>query len=159
LSQTEDSVSDGFIEAGEIVEMDLNAELVVLSSCRSGLGEIDESEGILGMQKAFFEAGTSSIVVSLWDVNDKYTAFFMQDLYKQFKTGLNKSEALRQAKLNFIKNHSANPYYWSGFILSGNLSEITFEDHGSPYIIFIIGIILIFLLVLFFRKRIKKIKM
>ena len=73
---------DGYLESGEILQLKLNSDLVVLSSCRSGLGEIDEAEGVIGMQKAFFEAGAKSVVVSLWDVNDKYTSLFMQSFYK-----------------------------------------------------------------------------
>jgi CHAT domain-containing protein/lipopolysaccharide biosynthesis regulator YciM len=122
---------DGFLELGEIIQLNLNSELVVLSSCRSGLGRIDEAEGIIGMQKAFFDAGSKSVLVSLWDVNDKYTSYFMKEFYKYLSEGKSKSDALRQAKLNFIKNHSANPYYWSAFVLSGNPASIKIEQASS----------------------------
>ena len=79
------------------------------------------------MQKAFFEAGSKSVVVSLWDVNDKYTSYFMKEFYKQLANGESKATALQLAKLEFIKNYSANPYYWSAFILSGNPSAITLK--------------------------------
>ncbi len=110
----------------------------MLSSCRSGLGRIDEAEGIIGMQKAFFEAGASSVVVSLWDVNDKYTSFFMKDFYDHLSQGLNKPDALRKAKLNFIKKYSANPYYWSAFVFSGNPSTINLQTASPinpPYVL------------------------
>lgn len=122
---------DGFLELGEIIQLNLNSELVVLSSCRSGLGRIDEAEGIIGMQKAFFDAGSKSVIVSLWDVNDKYTSYFMKEFYQHLADGKSKSDALRQAKLNFIKNHSANPYYWSAFVLSGNPASIHIEQASS----------------------------
>ena len=106
------------------LQLKLNSDLVVLSSCRSGLGEIDEAEGVIGMQKSFFEAGAKSVVVSLWDVNDKYTSLFMQSFYKYLSEGFDKSEALRKAKIFFKENYSANPYYWSAFVLSGDVSKI-----------------------------------
>ncbi len=159
LSQANDKRNDGFLEIGEIIQMNLNSNLVVLSSCRSGLGEIDEAEGTLGMQKAFFDAGVSSIVVSLWDVNDKYTSIFMKDFYEKLSDGKTKTEALRETKLDFIKNYSPNPYYWSAFILSGNISTIDLKKSGSnSFLFFILFIILIGIIlsgIIIFRKNIK----
>src|SRR3972149_5536006 len=93
-SNNDDEENDGFLEAGEIVQLKLNSDLVVLSSCKSGLGTIDASEGIIGMTKAFFEAGVKSMVVSLWEVNDKYTSKFMTSFYKK----LSRSEERRVGK-------------------------------------------------------------
>ncbi len=153
FSQNRDEPEDGYLERGEILQLKLNSDLVVLSSCRSGLGEIDESEGVIGMQKSFFEAGAKSVVVSLWDVNDKYTSLFMQSFYKFLSEGFDKSEALRRAKLYFKENYSANPYYWAAFILSGNTSSIEFAKSGF----FSIYLILIFisLLIISFLVYIK----
>jgi CHAT domain-containing protein/tetratricopeptide (TPR) repeat protein len=156
FSQQEDETDDGYLEVGEILQLNLNSDLVVLSSCRSGLGDIDEAEGILGMQKAFFEAGASSIVVSLWDVNDKYTSYFMKEFYEQLSKGLNKPDALRNAKLNFIKEYSANPYYWSAFVLSGNPSEMKIQKASSPLVLQVLLIILfaaIVFSVIYSRRR------
>ena len=145
---------DGFLELGEIVQLDLNSEMVVLSSCRSGLGRVDAAEGIIGMQKAFFEAGSKSVVVSLWDVNDKYTSYFMKEFYKQLANGETKVSALQLAKLEFIKNYSANPYYWSAFILSGNPSAINLQEASPFKLIYILGLLLLVGLVYLIVKRI-----
>jgi CHAT domain-containing protein/tetratricopeptide (TPR) repeat protein len=154
FSPQEDELDDGFLELGEIVQLNLNSELVVLSSCRSGLGRVDEAEGIIGMQKAFFEAGSKSVLVSLWDVSDKYTSYFMQEFYKYLKEGKSKSEALRRAKLDFINNYSANPYYWSAFVLSGNSSAIEFEySSTNVFVYYILGLIIIGVLFSLFFKR------
>jgi len=153
FSPQSDQKDDGFLELGEIVQLGLNSELVVLSSCRSGLGRIDEAEGIIGMQKAFFEAGSKSIVVTLWDVNDKYTSYFMKEFYKQLASGKSKSEALKDAKLEFIKNYSANPYYWSAFVLSGNPSAIKLEQASSFSFILILVIIILLAFGYFFIKK------
>lgn len=155
FSQNNDSDEDGYLELNEILELQLNSDLVVLSSCKSGLGIIDRAEGILGMQKSFFEAGAKSIVVSLWDVNDKYTSYFMESFYKYLSEGDNKALSLQKAKIDFKENHSANPYYWSAFILAGDPSAIDLQK-SSPgfflYILIIIALVLVsyFLLI---RKR------
>ena len=120
LFSSSDSENDGLLEPGEIAESRLNSDLVVLSSCKSGLGKIDRAEGIIGMQKAFMEAGAASVVSTLWDINDKNTSKLMDYFYTYLGEGLSKSEALRKAKLKFIKEDSPNPYYWAAFVLSGS---------------------------------------
>lgn len=154
FSQSEDEWEDGYLERGEILQLKLNSDLVVLSSCRSGLGEIDESEGVIGMQKSFFEAGARSVVVSLWDVNDKYTSLFMQSFYKYLSEGFDKSEALRKAKIFFKENYSANPYYWSAFVLSGDVSKIqNIKTASSDYLLFILLGIFVSILAIYFARR------
>ena len=147
FSNVSDSENDGILEASEIVQLKLNSDLVVLSSCNSGLGRIDESEGIIGMSKAFFEAGAKSIIVSLWEVNDKYTSRLMTLFYKKLSNGLDKSEALRQAKIEFIKEYSPNPYYWGAFVLSGDISQIRLSHSNNIYFL-IIGLVVLVLLIL-----------
>ncbi len=153
FSQQKNDQNDGYLELGEIVQLNLSSDLVVLSSCRSGLGKIDASEGILGMQKAFFDAGAKSIIVSLWDVNDKYTSYFMKDFYKHLASGISKSEALRKAKLDFIKNYSSNPYYWSAFVLSGNPSSINIQEASFFTFFHFLGILLLIGLIYFIFKK------
>jgi len=133
---------DSYLELEEIHQLKLNSDLVVLSSCRSGIGAVDKAEGILGMQKSFFEAGAKSVVVSMWDVNDKYTSLFMQSFYKYLVDGNDKSEALRKAKVFFMKNYSANPYNWGAFVLSGNISPINIsKENHFPLLLIIIFIL------------------
>ena len=157
FSPQSDHEDDGYLEAEEILGLNLNSDLVVLSSCRSGLGKIDEAEGVIGMQKAFFEAGASSIVVSLWDVSDKYTSIFMESFYSYLMQGMSKPEALRNAKLSFIKNHSSNPYYWSPFVLAGNPVKLNLESSGSfqlTFVYLLAAVLLIyFSLRYFFNQR------
>ena len=149
FSNTNDLKNDGFLETAEIVQMKLNADLVVLSSCNSGIGRIDEAEGVIGMTKAFFEAGTKSIVVSLWEVNDKYTSAFMTLFYDHLSKGLSKTEALRKAKLDFIDQYSSNPYYWSAFILAGNTDGINLKTGTGLASLIVPSIILLAALSLF----------
>jgi len=155
FSNTYDPYNDGFLEASEVAQLKLNSDLVVLSSCNSGLGVVDESEGVLGMAKAFFEAGAKSVVVSLWEVNDKYTSQFMGLFYENLSKGLNKAEALRQAKIGFIKNYSANPYYWGAFVLDGNTSKVNLRPdiNTLPYLFVLSIIIFISIVVIIYRSR------
>ena len=155
-----DPGNDGFLEASEIVQLKLNSDLVVLSSCSSGLGKLDESEGILGMTKAFFDAGTKSIIVSLWEVNDKYTSKLMTIFYQKLSEGYDKSEALRLAKVEFIKKYSPNPYFWAAFVLSGNTSKLKLESPSSfpPYITILLALVLAMILYYLFIRRKKKLQ-
>lgn len=113
---------DGFLTMREVFELKLNADLVVLSACKSGLGQQIRGEGVAGLSRAFFCAGTSSVLVSLWNVSDRSTADFMTNFYKGLRQdGFNKATAVREARLKMIrsKNYS-HPYYWAPFILVGN---------------------------------------
>jgi CHAT domain-containing protein/Tfp pilus assembly protein PilF len=154
FSNSNDKKNDGYLEAGEIVQLKLNSDLVVLSSCKSGLGTVDASEGIIGMTKAFFEAGVKSVVVSLWEVNDKYTSKFMTLFYDKLSEGYDKDEAMRLAKIDFIKNYSPNPYFWSAFILAGNTDKIEIRKAVdiNPFVAGI-SLIMVFALLLLVLKR------
>ncbi|GAB4286748.1 MAG: CHAT domain-containing protein [Ignavibacteriaceae bacterium] len=155
LSNSADQYNDGFLEMSEIVNLNLNSDLVVLSSCKSGLGMISKSEGIIGMSKAFFESGSKSIVVSLWEVSDRYTTEFMVLFYNKLSQGYNKSEAMQKAKIEFIRKHSANPYLWAGFVLVGDVSELKI-DHPISMGKYVAGLIFIFLLSLIMIYIVRK---
>jgi CHAT domain-containing protein len=131
FSPEPDSLNDGILEAGEVAQLNLHANLVALSSCNSGEGLHEASEGIVGMTKAFLDAGAASVVVSLWEVNDRYTAEFMKLFYSGLREGKTKPQALREAKQKFIQDISPNPYYWSGFVLVGNVDPLPAEFIGS----------------------------
>lgn len=158
FSNENDKKNDGFLELNEIVGLHLNSDLVVLSSCSSGLGKVDKSEGVLGMTKAFFEAGAKSVMVSLWEVNDKYTSQLMKYFYEYLSEGKSKSDALRLAKIKFIKKGSPNPYFWSAFVIWGNNQPVKLKEgfHFKDYTLFITGILLIFFLAILVRIKRKK---
>lgn len=112
---------DGLLQVYEIFNLKLNSELVALSACETGLGKAVKGEGLVGLTHAFFYAGTQSLVVSLWKVQDRSTADLMVNLYREMGRTQTKSEALRQAKLKLIQqNRYAHPYYWAPFVLTGD---------------------------------------
>ncbi|MDJ0579478.1 CHAT domain-containing tetratricopeptide repeat protein [Crocosphaera sp.] len=116
------SSNDGFLRDGEIYGLDLQAELVVLSACETGLGEIT-SDGIVGISRPFIAAGVPSVVMSLWLVPDAATSELMIDFHKNLQTGQNKAQALRQAMLSTMKTNP-EPVNWAGFILVGESDPI-----------------------------------
>ena len=87
----------------------------------------------MSLSRAFAFAGVPSAVMSLWQVPDKATARLMVNYYKHLSSGLEKNEALRQAKIEFVRDNASmtEPYYWSGFILTGNNRPITFPVHSA----------------------------
>jgi CHAT domain-containing protein len=119
--QTDSESEDGNLFAGEIYNLELNAQLVALSACQTGLGKISKGEGVIGLSRALVYAGAKSIIVSFWSVGDESTAALMTDFYKQMleHPSSNYSRDLRQAKLNLLNGNYAAPYYWAPFILIG----------------------------------------
>jgi CHAT domain-containing protein len=108
---------EGIVTALEISGLNLKGtELVVLSACETGVGEIEEAEGVAGLNKAFMKAGARYIVMSLWSVSDSATATLMENFYKNIKNKKSYGTALRDAKLKMIRNGNAHPYYWGGFV-------------------------------------------
>ena len=112
--------SEGIITALELSGLKLrNTDLVILSACETGVGEIEEAEGVAGINKAFIQAGTKQIIMSLWSVDDKFTAQMMDRFYREIKRGKEYSQALKEVKIWMIKNKNSHPFYWAGFVGSG----------------------------------------
>ncbi|RPJ38682.1 MAG: CHAT domain-containing protein, partial [Planctomycetaceae bacterium] len=113
-----DKKSDGKLQAEEIFGLDIKADLVVLSACQTGLGEIRGGDDVVGMNRAFMFAGTHSLMSSLWRVSDVSTAILMKQFYREYTRG-NKAESLRRATLH-VKNRYPHPGYWGAFVLTGD---------------------------------------
>jgi len=100
------------------------ADLVVLSSCESGLGRFIRGEGIEGMNRAFFFAGASSVLMSLWQVNDEASSFLMERFYYYLKSKNSVVSALQKAKMDLMRSKEySHPYYWAAFITSGDAKK------------------------------------
>jgi len=120
--QSESEAEDGNLFSGEIYNLHLNADLVTLSACQTGLGKISKGEGVIGLSRALVYAGAKNIIVSFWSVADESTAELMMNFYQIILQNRNTdfSKGLREAKLELIKNGKyAAPYYWAPFILIG----------------------------------------
>jgi CHAT domain-containing protein len=120
LAHADGSEEDGLLQVREIFNLELHADLVVLSACNSGLGKVVSGEGLIGMTRAFFYAGAGSVVVSLWQVDDESTSDLMVSFYRHLQEVGDKSEALRRAKLELIDgSRYFHPYFWAPFVLVG----------------------------------------
>jgi CHAT domain-containing protein len=111
-------VNDGFLRLGEVANLRLNADLVVLSACRTGQGRLHNGEGVSGLARAFMYAGTRGVLCSLWAVDDRETSNLMVAVYGQLKADKSAPDALRAAQLEMIKAGKP-PLYWAPFILIG----------------------------------------
>jgi CHAT domain-containing protein len=108
---------NGLLSAGEIFDLKLKADLVVLSACDTGQGAIT-GDGVAGLSRSLVAAGVPSVVVSLWAVNDDSTSVLMNDFYRNLKMNPNKAKALRQAMLTTMQQYP-NPVDWAAFTLIG----------------------------------------
>lgn len=145
---------DNILYAHELYAVNIPASLVVISACNTGSGQINKGEGILSLGNAFQHAGAKSLLLSKWEISDKTTPEIIKYFYKNLKKGMNKSEAIRQAKLTFLKKSNyfnEAPFYWGGFYLIGNVDPIIFEESKMSFIS--ISILIILALTFFFLIR------
>jgi CHAT domain-containing protein len=112
---------DGFLEASEIVQLPMHADLVVLSACNTAVGPLEGEEGVATLSRAFLLAGARTVVSTLWSVEDESTLYLMKNFYAELNRREGAAEALATAKRNMLKKFGSNapPYYWAGFIVEG----------------------------------------
>lgn len=141
----------------ELYQLKIPVHLAVLSACNTGFGEIQEGEGVQSLSRAFTYAGVKSTVMSLWPVPDQQTSEIMTEFYKQLKSGASKTDALRLAKLNYLENVNepelAHPFYWAGFLISGDVEPLQTKQNSRWYVI---GGIFMFFVVLTALSRRRK---
>lgn len=157
LNLVHNTDEDGYLTMSEVMGLSLSADMVMLSACKTGLGEDVGGEGVVGLTRAFMYAGTPSVVVSLWSVASKSTTDFMTSMYQYLEEGKNKAEAVRLAKMDLRKKQyrmevergfggietlgekakdtktvtieASHPYFWAPFILVGEWEG----DSGKSY--------------------------
>lgn len=120
LKSTNDA-EDGYLYSGEIYNLQLNADLVTLSACQTGLGKISKGEGVIGLSRALVYAGAKNIIVSYWSVADQSTAELMTNFYRDVLTNRSTlAESLQKVKVDMLNSSSYSaPYYWAPFVLIG----------------------------------------
>ncbi|MFO7575681.1 MAG: CHAT domain-containing tetratricopeptide repeat protein [Bacteroidales bacterium] len=153
---SEKGVNEGLLNTYEIYGIPLTAKMVVVSSCNTGSGKLRAGEGVMSLARGFINAGSQSVIMSLWEVDDRLGSETVKLFYDKLKTGNSKSSALRKAKLEILNGSyqfQAHPYYWSTLVLYGNRGALFF-DAGMMISIVLLGFALAAVLIrlLFYLK-------
>jgi CHAT domain-containing protein/tetratricopeptide (TPR) repeat protein len=155
FSPEKDTINDRYLKTYEIYSIPLRAKMVVLSSCNSGAGMLYSGEGILSLARGFMYSGSKSVVMAMWEIEDKSGTDIVKGFYDNLKKGYSKSSSLRRARLKYLKQADqlrSHPYFWSSLVIYGNNSPLYY----SRYLLVIAGLILAALAALvffYFRKR------
>jgi CHAT domain-containing protein len=155
FSQGNDSPEDGFLKTYEIYGIPLKAKMVVLSSCNTGTGLLYSGEGILSLARGFIYSGSQSVVMSLWEIEDKSGTEIVEMFYKNLKKGYPKSVALKKARIAFLENADqlrSHPYFWAALVVYGDNSPLYYSSRLKLTIITIIAVLL-FSVGFYFWKR------
>lgn len=140
-----DSLEDNYLHTYELYDMELNADLAVLSACNTGVGRLVQGEGIMSLGRAFQYAGVKSIVLSDWEVPDNTAPLLMEYFYTNLKQGMTKSVALKEAKLKYLESerlYENAPYYWGNFRVIGDDSSLYSADNRrhAPLVAILVAI-------------------
>ncbi len=132
--------NEEYLTSLELYTLQLQTQLTVLSACNTGSGQLVKGEGVMSLARGFIAAGCPSLVTTLWGVNDCATKRLMNHFYEHLYNGESKSEALRNAKLDFLKDDETirqelHPFYWAGFVQLGENSPIFQKQTSVPPII------------------------
>jgi len=134
----------------------LNADMVTLSACQTGIGKLQKGQGMMSLSKGFFYAGAKSLVNTLWKINDKSSVKLMEYFYESLSEGKNKKEALRNAKLKYLETTEDNllrhPYYWSAFVVSGDIAPIT-RTYFWWYFVLGAALLVLFVAFIYFKRK------
>jgi len=139
----------------ELYALKIPSELAVLSACNTAVGKEDSSLSINSLHRAFNYAGTKATIASLWEVPDESTSQIMIVFYEHLKDGQSKSNALQQAKLDYLENTSISklkhPYYWAGFVLYGDDAPVV--EASNYWICYLLGVLILAVILIIFRRK------
>ncbi|WCL80579.1 CHAT domain-containing protein [Saprospira sp. CCB-QB6] len=159
FTEIADSIENEFLYVSDIYNMQLKADLVVLSACETALGELNEGEGSISLARSFSYAGAKSIFTTLWSVNDQATSALVENFYYNLKQGMPKDKALQKAKTMFLAagNHeTSHPFLWSPYILIGDSQPIKSPSSIWGYGLGAAAVLLLGGGFLWFRRRKKQ---
>jgi CHAT domain-containing protein len=151
-----DNLNDGKLYNYEISICRISSPMVVLSACNSGTGTLYHGEGLMSLARGFILAGASSVIKTAWEVNDETSAAIIKRFYFHLSKGLSKDEAMRRAKLEYIRTNPAiysNPYYWAAYEVLGDNSRIIQKNLNPVLIIILLILIIATSLLLIYLKR------
>ena len=141
---------DTSLYLSDLYMMHIPTEIVVLGACETGIGKVADGEGVMSLARGFAHAGSASMVASLWNVNDLYTAKLLDDFYHYLGQSKSKSEALHQAKLDFLNQEQeiVLPAQWAAFVLIGDAEKLSKPANNAVLYCFLGGLLVLGLVVL-----------
>ena len=135
-----DTLEDGMLNASELINIELHADMAVLSACNTGSGKMRKGEGIMSLSRDFFYAGVPGIIMTAWAVEDRAGVVLMEYFYKYIAQGKPRNEALRLAKLEYLDNCdklTSHPHYWASYMNVGDISPLeNFSKKTTPFFIY-----------------------
>ena len=152
-SLSEIHFSDGYLTNYDIENLNVQPQLVVLSACNTGQGEVKKGEGLISLSRGFFESGVQSLQSSLWSINDQSSSIIIKDMYANLKKGESVSNALRLAKLDYLSQADRahrHPFYWAGIIHIGS-DSLLFEKRNGIFLYVALGLLV--LLFVWYKKK------
>ena len=154
-----DTIDDGMFNASELINMELHADMAVLSACNTGSGKMSKGEGIMSLSRDFFYAGVPGIIMTAWAVEDRSGVKLMENFYKYIARGIPRHEALRLAKIEYLENCdnlTSHPHYWAAYMNVGDISPLKgFGKKTTPLLVYgsAVSLLAIALLILFRMRK------
>jgi CHAT domain-containing protein len=145
MNSPSDSTEDGLLHAYELRQLQLNAQLVVLSGCSTGFGKLSLNEGLISLARSFFYAGVRTVAFTLWPVADHAGAKLTEKFYRGLKDRQTLDVAMRNAKLDYIRHAdpiNSHPYYWANYVIAGNADTVPFNKSPVRAGIILIGLVM-----------------
>jgi len=155
MTAPHDTSEDGFLYSYELMQMNLNAQLVVLSGCNTGFGVLRYSEGLISIARSFFYTGVRTVAYTLWQLPDEAGAFIIENFYKLIKRRNKPEDALRESKLEFLSNTDAvksHPFYWASYVIVGKSDQVSLVRSNYRLIIIVSVILAVSAILLIIRR-------
>lgn len=151
--QGKDSVEDGSLNTYEVYGVPLKAKMVILSSCNTGTGILRSGEGIISLARGFVYSGSQSVIMSMWEIEDRSGTEIVRSFYRYLRRGASKSNALRRARIRYLANADmlrSHPYFWSSLVIYGNNSPLYF---AGRFVLITVPIVLLISLIVALNHR------
>jgi CHAT domain-containing protein len=155
FSSERDSAEDGLLHTYEVYTLPLNTKMVVLSSCNSGAGYLYTGEGILSLARGFLYSGSQSVVMAMWEIEDKSGTEIIKGFYDNLRKGYSKSSSLRRARKQYLEEADqlrSHPYFWSSLVIYGSNEPIYYSRYLKAGVL-ILGIVVLLLTGVYFWRR------
>ena len=155
FSAENDSTDDRYLKTYEVYSIPLRAKMVVLSSCNSGMGYLYSGEGILSLARGFMYSGSESVVMAMWEIEDRSGTEIVKSFYDNLKKGYSKSSALRRARIKYLSEADqlrSHPYFWSALVVYGNDSPLYYSKYILP-ILSLTGMAVVLFMTFYFWRR------